>query len=237
MKIEFRKDQIETPQASYTMPSFDNESRDGGSARPEPLLYYFVDKTPLHEALPTSTYLGSATHLGKPSHVFLFKEVNWGQGRQDFVVHLAEDGIIPHIVLAYKDEASRLKDTPIWSWRVVDTSIVAGHAFPMKTRLVGFDQTNPRREDSIVETAVETVEFGKIHPVSDFWQEVVVKPTTLDGAVSTVKPSTIQPVPVGNPIRVSPAADYAGYLSVGGLILGFVLLIAGIVLWIRRARD
>ncbi len=236
--VEYQKDEPDIPKSLFIGTSFDNEATSGGSSRPEPLRYYFIDKTPLHEALPSSTYLGTDKFQGKPSHVFLFKDMLWGQLRQSLVLHLAKDGIFPHLMIFYKSEEDRLNDRPLWTWSASTIESVRGKPIPIKSRHTYYNPDRPGLETSVTEIIVRKVDFGESFPKSTFWREGDTKTTVFDAVKGKITPPSVQPTEaktvVNNLVRVAPETDYSSYLATGGLTLGAAALIAGLVLWFRR---
>ncbi len=239
--FRYRTDDPGVPETITIGPSFDDEVTYGGSARPSPLCYYFLDKTPLHEALPGSIYLGIEQASGKPHHVFLFKNLMWGQVRQDLVLHLAEDGILPAKLIFYKAGADRLVDKPFWSWTATTVETIQGRNIPIKSRMVDYqtDVVGGGGQESTREITIQKVEFGKSYPPTAFWREIDDRAIVFDNVAGKViepkvRPTTLTAV-VNDPIRVEPVTDNSNLLMMSGLMIGVAALISGMVLWFRRA--
>ena len=236
--FDYRKEELDIPQVIAFGTSFDNESSFGGSSRPEPLRYYFVDKTPLHEALPNSVYLGNDKHLGSQTHVFLFKDIHWGQVRQDLVLHLAEDDILPHKMIFYKNEAARLTNKPLWTWSATKVESIQGKNIPTKSRRVNYETDSSEREMCAGEITVQKVEFGKTFPQSTFWRENDPRATVFDSLIGKITPPKVLAVEtnavVGKPIHVDPVSSDSNYYIEGGLAIIAAALGLGLVRWLRR---
>lgn len=237
LNVEFQQLDPSIPSLISVGTSFDNEAGRGGSSRPIPLQQYYIDKTPLHEALPSSTYLGGDISFGKPSHIFLFKDVFWSQVRQDLVIHLAEDGILPHRMISYNGDEARLGDRPSWKWEAIDLKSVQGKSIPVKSRLVGYDRDHLKRESSSRVVSVRKVEFGKPFPSKTFVRSLDSRAVIIDSVKGKITPPSARPFTekavVNSPIRVLPDTDYSGYLGYGGLAIGISVLVVALVLRVR----
>ena len=236
--VEFLKEQPEVPTTFFVGTSFGNEASRGASVRPEPLRYYHVGKIPLHEALPSATYLGAERLQGRPTHRFLFRDVIWGQMRQIEELHLAEDGLIPARLVCFKDEEDRLAAKPLWSWTVTEERVINGHPFPIRGRLVSCNANQPGVEEGSTEMTVTRVEFGKTYPPTTFWREADARARIYDAVKGKITPPKVTPTPpkaviVANPIRAEQDPGSSSFAT-GSLALGVVLLLTGLGLWLRR---
>jgi len=170
----------------------------------------------------------------------LFKDLMVGQVRQDLVLYLAEDGILPAKMIFYKAGADRLVDKPNWFWTATTVEAIQGRNFPIKSRSVDYqtDVVGGGRE-STREITVQKVEFGKTYPASTFWREIDPQATVFDNvAGKIISPKVLPPetkAVVANPIRVEPVMDDSNYLTLSGLLIGAVALGAGLVLSLRRS--
>ena len=240
--VRFRADDLNVPELTIQSTSFNEEALAGGSTRPIPLRYYYIDKTPLHEALPTSTYLGIEPVAGRPHHVFLFGDLMWGQIRQDLVLHLAEDQVLPTQLTFYKAGTDRSVGKPLWSWMATEVEVIQGTKFPVKSQLVDYLRDAPalQGQEWIREAVVETVSFGKSYRAATFRRSVDDRSMQFDHVNDKVifpKVQVTAPQTIGaNPIRVEPVADNSGALMMSGVMVGMATLGVGTALWLRRSR-
>ena len=239
--VRYRADDLDVPELMIQGASFDEEALAGGSTRPIPLCYYYIDKTPLHEALPTSTYLGSEPIAGQPHHVFLFENLMWGKIRQDLVLHLAGDQILPTRLTFYKTGTDRLVGKPLWSWMATAVEVIQGRKFPVKSQLVDYLTDDPIHQGEWVsKMTIESVSFGKSYPAATFRRDVDDRAMVFDHVKDKVIFPKVQPITpqaaVINPIRVEPVTDNSNAMMMSGVILGLATIGTGTALWLRRSR-
>jgi hypothetical protein len=205
---------------------------------PIPLLYEFVGRQPLHKALAKAEQLGETKVLGRTCDAFLFRNVRWII-THDQVFYLDRESAIPLKVVAYRDEATRLRDEPMWSWTAESLDEKGGHRFVGNSTQVGFGPE--KKPTNMWKYHVEEIAFDKTYPASMFWPTIQPEATVLDSFTKTIKSSstkTSAPAP-STPITKSapalPPSNWLSYLPAVMLSGGLVILLVAIIVW-RRSR-
>jgi len=91
---------------------FYGEAKIGGSARPYPLVFFYLQKEPLHQSLDKATHLGSDRHLDRDCERFLFTGVKWRYTKVDMMFCLDRSTAVPLEVTTYRDAAAREAEEP-----------------------------------------------------------------------------------------------------------------------------
>ena len=237
--VDYRRDDPETQQVVFINRQFWMEDRSDRKQVPPPLLYFYVGREPLHQALPKSTYLGQDKVIGRDCEIFLFPQVQW-MVPQDQVFYLDKTTGVPLKVDAYRDAAARERNKPLWSWTVESLGEVDGHFVPLKSSEVSFDREGV--EVMARQIDVESIAFNKDYPASMFWPVVQPGVTVIDSIANKMSVTPGQPKPElkkeaaspARPTYADPPRDWSATASNVSLVLGGAVLLAGIVLWRRR---
>ena len=208
---------------------------------PAPLLYLYVGREPLQKMLLNAEILGESRVLDRQCDRFLFRSVRWPIV-QDQVFHLDRATAMPLKVAAYKDNAARLQEEPLWEWTAESLDTVEGHPVTLKSTLVAYGAS--RKASYIWETQVESITFDKFHPDTGFWP--IIQPTatvfnSLDGSVRNGKglkpPKTDVPSGSAGPPTASdavPPTTWTDFLPVTTLLLGCTMFATAGIFWWRR---
>jgi hypothetical protein len=208
---------------------------------PQPLLFLYVGREPLHEALPRAEYLGKGQVIGRDCNLFLFVGVRWTP-TQDQVFHLDEATAIPLKVESYRNKEARDKHEPMGSWTAKSLEVVQGHPVPMTSTLVqlGGDH-NPM---FTWDYKVDSIQFDNHYPASMFWptfqpgvtvfDSFTKKNYTVPGAAAT-KPGAAKTAEGSvQPIQATPPRDWSAFAPGAFLVVGLALLLTGGIAWWRR---
>lgn len=203
---------------------------------PFPLLFRYVGREPLHQALSKSEYLGESEVMGRVCDRFLFRRVRWIT-TQDQVFHLDRELGIPLKVEMYGEfvDPSRSRPFGVWTAEAIDR--VQGHPVTTRATLVEFDQDGKPHVTS--SQRVESIEFDKEYSESTFWPEIqpgVPVFDSLSEKVTVTPGGPVRPAPVasGTPVQATPPFEWVGLASAVILALGAAVLIAAGVVWFRR---
>lgn len=118
--------------------AFWKEDKSDHVDRPIPILFNYVGRVPLHEALAKAKYLGEEREGGRECAMFLFSGVKWG-AVQDRVFYLDAASHIPVRVSSYPDQASREKGEPDWVWTADKLETFQGHVIPVKSTQIKYN--------------------------------------------------------------------------------------------------
>ena len=222
------------------------EDRSDRMEPPEPLRLLYVGREPLHKALPKATYLGERSALGRGCDVFLFARVRW-EVRQDHVYYLDKATSIPLRVEAYRDQAARDAQKPLWVWSAGSLDQVQDHFIPLRSTMIAYSEDS--KPDFTWNYHVLSIEFDRDYPASIFTPGLPPGATVVDtisdkmfkvpdpkakdqltvpaaeGAESATTDRTIEAVPPGS---------WTAAISTSVIGIGGVVLIAGGILWWRR---
>ena len=246
--------------AKFTDVNFDNKNTnnqnsvsvthdfwmESGSDRkqlPQPLLYLDVGREPLSKAVLKARDLGQSEVLGRKCQVFLFPQVRWAIP-QDQVFHLDIATSIPVKVESCNDLAARVNNRPMGVWTALSLDEVHGRFVPTKSRQVAF--TNEGEEMFTWEYSVDAIVFDKDYPASTFKPILQPGVRVLDGTTNksyeapgvrksqadTSKNEVLIP-----PLIASPPSNGASYTSYGLIGMGAMLILLGVVVWLRRSRK
>ena len=145
---------------------------------PAPLLFLYVGREPLYEALPKAQSLGKGEVMGRECNVFLFTQVRWSIP-QDQVFYLDKITSIPLKVESFRDKESREKNEPLGVWTAKSLDKIQGHFAPLKST-----QTAYSKDGSLSLTwdfTVNSIAFNEEYPASTFWPAFQPGVTVLDG--------------------------------------------------------
>lgn len=209
---------------------------------PQPLLFEYVGREPLHKAILKAEYLGEGQVLGRPCRRFLFQQVRWAVP-QDQVFWIDEATGVPLKVEAYRVGSAREEGEAQSVWTAEALEDVQGHPVVTRSSQTAYAQGKPFMGWSY---RVESIEFDKDYPASQFWPTFQPGVMVLDSvankayqvpggeaasAIGTAAASVGTATP-GRPIEAAPPADWSGTLVFGA---GVALLLVGAILW-RRGR-
>jgi hypothetical protein len=248
--VDYDRADASKPDIIFMAHSFRNENESGASARPIPLKYLYVGKSPIYEVLPHATAGGESEILNRPCDVFVFKNVQWTDFKQTLVYHLDRASSFPLRIDSFLSMEAYEAGTPLWIWEALSLEDGKDYSAPVRSQLMSYDpDTRVTIPSSGYRTkttcTVQLVRLDKEFNSSVFWpkQEPGVRMVTLDGKPSVVNSTTstnvskqqakeVATVPV--PIRIEDRTDWATTMSVAGLALGIACVVTGVILWWRR---
>ncbi len=219
---------------------FGMEDRGDRKQLPDPLIFFYVGREPLHKALSHSQYLGETTVMDRRCDQFLFEKVRW-MVPQDQVFCLDQSTSVPLQVSAYRSGEDRQQERPLWVWKAGALESVQGHSIPMRGSLAEYQG----KEHALLLTTsstVESISFGKDYPASTFWP--VLEPGTnvfdtindkfytVPGGVSAKQSQEIATATQTN--EAVPPPDWSTIVPPVTLGLGCLVLFAAAVIWWRR---
>jgi hypothetical protein len=237
--VDYRPDDPETQNAIFINRQFWMEGRNDRRQVPQPFLYLYVGREPLHEALPKATHLGQDKVIGRECEIFLFPQVRWAV-TQDQVYYLDKATSIPLRVESYRDTSARERNEPISSWTARSLDEVQGHFVPLNSSQVSYNKEGA--EDLTWDFKVESIEFNKDYPNSLFWPTVQPGTTVFDSIMNKMSETPGQrksdvkqsEKAIAQPIYADPPRDWTATASSVSLVLGAAVLLTGTVLWWRR---
>jgi len=236
--VQFKDRDAEVQTALIIKRDFGSEDKGGKVDRPVPLLFAFVGKVPLHEALPKSTHLGKDRVAGRDCDNFLFEKVKWFFP-QDQVFSLDATSRAPLKVTAFSDQEHRASDTPVWIWTADKVETVQGHAVVTRSTEVAFKDAG-KTPTSTRTFTVQSIRFDEEFPASTFWPVVQPGVSVLDAIQKKryetpgVRTPAATSVPAGEPLVATPPRDWTQVASWSTLGLGLAVLLAGVLIWRRR---
>jgi hypothetical protein len=209
---------------------------------PQPLLFLYVGRHPLNEALSKAEAMGKQEVIGRKCDVFRFPRVQW-TAPQDQVFYLDTATAIPLKVEAYRVAADRDGKEPLGVWSAESLDQVHGHFVTMKS-----NQTEYGKDGTptfMWKYNVESIEFDKTYNSSMFWPTLQPGVTVFDAVANKIREvpggSRAQPTDLKGsvvsptPVRATPPGDWTAFGSVAAFLIGVAILIMGGVLW-RRQR-
>jgi hypothetical protein len=229
------------------------EGQDDRKEIPQPLLYLYVGRTPLHEALPKGQYLGTDKVMGRECDLYLFTKVRWAVV-QDQVFHLDRETAIPLKVEIFLNQAARERKETAAEWVAESLDKVQGHYIPLKSTLIA---RNPEGMPKLTwNYTVKMIAFDKEYPASTFWptpqpgvtmfDATTGKAKTLPGEKTAESKATIparedtgsqtqsSAAPSTASTQAVPPENWSASTSKVSLGLGCAILFAGLLLWWRR---
>jgi hypothetical protein len=237
--VQYSDGDPETQRSIVIKRGFRLEDQSDRVDRPVPLLYLYVGREPLHEALREAHYLGQARVLGRGCEAFLFKQVKWFVP-QDQVFYLDRATSIPLKVESFSDAEARSREAPLWAWTAEELGEVQGHPVVLRSKQVDYEgQTEPTMTRTF---QVESIAFDQTYPASTFWpakQPGVPVMDAIANKVSTTPGARPEPAEAARPaagraIVAEPPGDWTAMMPTAALGLGVATLAAGLLLWWRR---
>jgi len=240
--VNFRAKDADLQKSVIIKRDFANEDQFGKAARPTPIQFFYVARTPLHEALPKAIYLGPDRVNGRECQSFLFKNVHYTVGTQDQVYYLDATSGTPLKVVSYSDEASRTKETPLWTWTCGKLETTQGHEIPAISTSNSYGPDGKTVTGTHTYT-VESIKFDQEYAATTFWPVIQPGVPVLDSIAKKqyetpgvklpeTKSATAEP-----PLVATQPRDWSSTFSFMALCLGLGILIAGGVLWWRRRQG
>lgn len=240
--ISFTGADLETQSEVRIDRSFKSEGKIGNTERPHNLVYLYVGKVPIYEALPRAAYLGGGRVLGRDVDRFLFPRVRWAMNEQDLVYSLDRETATPLQVESFRSDADRQADRPDWAWSVTRLETVQGHPVALESEHRTWTVARAGSPYKLYRTSKETIEsivFDRDYAPSTFWPKVLGEARVINSITGKVTAPTQSPP--ANPetkaetaIRVIPETSWVPATSSVVLGLGTAVLIASVVLWWRR---
>lgn len=237
--VDYDPKNLKAQQSIYITRQYWQEERSDKRNVPDPLLYHYVGRQPLFKALAKAEYLGEGQSINRTCDVFLFPQVPW-LVVQDQVFYLDRETATPLKVAAFRNDAERQRDEPVWVWEAESLDSVSGHPITLTSTKVQYDR---ERNPAVTwRQHIESIEFDKDYPASQFWPTIQPSATVLDSLTKQVKPgekaqqspAATEPSTSSPPLQAVPSKGWAADLSTISLILGSAVLIAAVVLWKRR---
>jgi hypothetical protein len=240
--VNYSSENPDLQQTIYINRQYWMEDRNDRKQLPHPLLFMYVGRDPLHEALPKAQDLGKGEVLGRECDVFLFSQIRWSFP-QDHVYYLDHATSIPLKVESFRDKPSRDKKEPIWVWTAQSFDKVQGHLVTRKSTEIAYG-----KEGAPLITwdcNVESIEFDKDYPASTFWPTfqpgVTIFDATADkihqvpGAKQAASDAMKEAATSAQPIQATPPRDWSSLASNTTFALGCaIVIIAGLLWWRRR---
>ena len=238
--INFPADDAVHQQSVYVTNNFFLEDKNDRKQIPQPLLFFYVGRKPLHEALPAAEYLGTGECLGRECDRFLFTQVRWARP-VDQVFFLDQKTAVPLKVETFLDKSAREEKRPAGVWEAKSLDSVQGHDLALKSSLTEF--TKEGKPSLRWELSVDRIEFNKEIPASTFQPVLQPGVTILD---STTKKMTQAPggkpitsadsatAATTRPIEATPPRDWSSAVPATGFVIGLSCLAVGLVSWCRR---
>ena len=237
--VNFRPKDAELQRSVIIKREYSDEDKFGKSASPAPIQFFSVGRTPLQEALPKSTDLGTDRVNGRECRTFLFPNVDYTTVRQDLVYYLDAATGTPIKVVSYLDEAHRAKNLPGWSWIADDLKTTQNHEIPAASTMTTY-AADGKSPSMIHKFTVESVKYDQEFPTTTFWPVIQPGVPILDALTkkSYNHPGVMQPDPASTVAKESlvatPPRDWSSTTSAVTLGLGLAVLLAGGLLWWRR---
>ncbi len=123
--------------------SFMSEGMTGNTRRPNCLIYWYVGKVPIDEALANAKPLGTGKVIERDVDFFLFPRVRWGMMEQDLVYSLDRETSIPIKVESFKNEEARATNQPGWTWTARKLDFIQGHPIVVSSEHHSFTTERP----------------------------------------------------------------------------------------------
>jgi hypothetical protein len=246
--VEYDKNAPQRQMRISIVNEFGHEGRFGYSEAPEPLKYYRVGLTPLHEALPGAEFVRIEQVIGRDCDVYHFREVAGQAGKtQSLIYALDRETGIPLRVSAYPHPEQIEQATPNWVWEAKTVDRDGGGPIARTSTYASYKLT--RGDDGrwssspnlFQDIRVEEVEFNGAVAKSSFWPTLQPGVSVFDsikkasyevpGGTKTQEPVA----PVGPPIRATP--DDWGYWPTGlGVGLSLTILAVALAVHLKSRR-
>ena len=244
--VSYARENFEKQQSMIINKFFFMEDRSERTNRPIPLLYLYVGRVPLHQALVKAQHIGEDRVLGRDCDIFVFPNVRW-QAVQTHVYHIDRQTSIPLKVESFLNQAALTNHTPVFTWNARSIDKVDGHFIALKSdqMLMGGDGAPLDQRPYVVKQA----EFDKEYPASVFWPviqpgvpvlDTFTKKVTQTPVVKTQPSTTTRDNTTSSttpPIRAIPPRDWSTLLPSVMLVLGLAILVSsGLFWWKQRSR-
>ncbi|WP_169974202.1 hypothetical protein [Tautonia rosea] len=178
INITYRREDVETQDKVGISNDFMFDAEFGFRSAPDPIRYYHVGLTPLHEALPTAERLLDEQVIGRDCDVFHFEGVGRPGREQSLVYALDKETSVPLRVSAYNDPEFLDSGVPNWVWEAESLDRVGEHHYPKASKLSSYvirnaDGERPKAElDVVTAIRAEEVVFDASYPASTFWPDI-----------------------------------------------------------------
>jgi len=248
--VEFDVDEPDHQQSVTIKRSFYMEGQSGKVDRPIPLLFLYVGRKPLLEALPSAKPLGASVHMGRPCEDYLFEKIAW-MVTQDMIYSLDRQTGLPLHVISFPDAQGRSHDQPFWEWTAESLDQVGGFYLVKNSRQTDFDRRgviNPTAPHRTVlfdrKFQVQSVEFNKSFPAMTFWPKIQPGVSVMDTTTKKVYKEPGTPLPSARrqgdqptatvPLVATPPPAWTATGTTVVLGLSVTLVVLGIFLRFRR---
>jgi hypothetical protein len=213
------------------------------TSRPQPFLYYWVDRRPLCEAIQDGQLMSEGSVIGRPCDVFLFPASGWS-GKQDHVYWLDRDTSVPLKVQFFADPQARLANRPVLVWSAEELSEFQGFPFVVKS-----SQSDHAGEDGTLNVTVEyrvvSVDYNRDFPVSMFQPEIQPEAIVYDTIANRPPrrssesihgqiPGVALEATATTTIRADPPHPWGTHASAVFFGLGVASVVAGLIVRWRR---
>jgi len=182
---------------------FGGEDKSDKVERPKPILYWYVGRTPLHQAIDKAEYGGKSKVGDREAHAFIFKDVKWPR-TQDHVFYIDAASRIPIKVAAYRTAEDRAAGKPIWAWSALEVEEIQGRRVPVLSEMVTYDSPGGSIETTLT-CEVQSMKFDQEFPASTFWPEEQPGVSVLDALADR-----LYHTPEANPARASQSSETVG---------------------------
>lgn len=227
--------------------TFLSETKEGYLKQSEILRFYHVGLMPIAEAIAKAERHGLSRVSGRECVRFYFAGVPGPRDSQDLVYDLEATNSAIMRVAAYADRDRFIADDPDWAWEVKRLDEIQGYPVATESSYTSFRHADGNSDRRLTnDYQVESIRFDEPILDSAFWPKyepgVFINDliagksyyNTPDGKAPANKAVAEVKAPVGPPLVARPAADWSGWASGGGIVLGVALLAAGIALKLRR---
>lgn len=244
-EVTFQPGQLEQQAQVFVSRDFGREATRGFIQAPLPLRVYYVGLTPLADAAPDATLVGTATVRERPCTVLRFDAVGRAARPQTLVYHIDTTEGIPLRVSAFENPEALARDLPNWRWEATKVDAHAGRPFPVTSTYTTYqvsdrehlDQASAR-PDVEIQIDVTRIAFDHAVPKQVFWPVYQPGVRVLDSVARRSYrvpggPAEETKTETGTPIRVEPPGG--GWLAGTGIALGLGALL--VAFWLRaRSR-
>lgn len=210
----------------------------GFTHRPEPLWSLYAGLEPLHQSLSKAELLGERKQLNHLCDLFLVRRIRGGQDPLCCVYWLDRVTAMPLRVETFDDESMRADDRPSSVWTALSLDEVHGHHLALKSEVAFYAPRGPKPRDPVIRNVVvvDEVTFDREYPRETFWPTITEKTTVIDYFKNTISSpqKTRDGSATAEPIRAVDGSLGIPSAAVASLVLGVVLLVAGMVVWWRR---
>ena len=240
--VSFSREDASVQQSVVIKRQYGMEGKSDRKQLPAPLLYFYVGREPLYEALTKGRPAGQSEVMGRACDEFLFEGVRWDV-TQDQVFYLDRQTSVPLKVDSFRDAAARQKGQVFGTWTARSFDRVQGLPMVLKST-----QTAYAPDGNLQFTwdfDVQSIEFGKDYPASTFWPVLRPGVTVLDsiankayqtpGGQKSPQETRIETAVAVQPIRAEVPRAWSSLAPGVTLGVGCAALLAAGVMWWRRA--